>query len=211
MTVLLADDHTIVLKGLQLQLDEVLPDATVILCQTFPAVLQSLKENPVDLIVLDIVMPGSTKSQMIQLIRDIRPDILILIYSGLDEEIYAIPYITAGADGYLSKHDPYTEFNVAITVLLERGKYVSPKVNQLMLNRLNGKSEKTVDNPIENLTKGELEVLKLIVDGKWTKEIAAILQIKPTTVSTFKKKIFDKFNVTNATDLLKKLSLFEHI
>ena len=211
MTVLLADDHTIVLKGLQLQLDEVLPDATVILCQTFPAVLQSLKENPVDLIVLDIVMPGSTKSQMIQLIRDIRPDILILIYSGLDEEIYAIPYITAGADGYLSKHDPYTEFNVAITVLLERGKYVSPKVNQLMLNRLNGKSEKTVDNPIENLTKGELEVLKLIVDGKWTKEIAAILQIKPTTVSTFKKKIFDKFNVTNATDLLKNLSLFEHI
>lgn len=211
MTVLLADDHTIVLKGLQLQLCETLPEATVVLCQTFPAVLQALCEQPVDLIVLDIVMPGSIKSQMIQLIRAKQPDILILIYSGLDEEIYAIPYITAGADGYLSKHDPYTEFNVAISVLLERGKYVSPNVNQLMLNRLYGKSEKTVDNPIENLTKGELEVLKLIAEGKWTKEIAAILRVKPTTISTFKKKIFDKFNVTNATDLLKKLSLFEHI
>lgn len=211
MTVLLADDHTIVLKGLELQLDEILPGSTAILCQTFPAVIQSLSEHSADLIVLDIVMPGSPKSQMIQLIRDINPDILILIYSGLDEEVYAIPYITAGADGYLSKHDPYTEFNVAISVLLEGGKYVSPKVNQLMLNKLNGKTEKTVNNPIESLTKGELEVLKLIVEGKWTKEIAATLQIKPTTVSTFKKKIFDKFNVTNATDLLKKLSLFEHI
>jgi len=211
MTVLLADDHTIVLKGLELQLEEVLPEATVILCQTFPAVIQALSEQLVDLIVLDIVMPGSPKSQMIQLIRAITPDILILVYSGLDEEVYAIPYITAGADGYLSKHDPYTNFNVAILVLLEGRKYVSPKVNQLILNKLNGKNEKAVGNPIESLTKGELEVLKLIVEGKWTKEIAAILQVKPTTVSTFKKKIFDKFNVTNATDLLKKLSLFEYI
>ncbi|GAB3802358.1 response regulator transcription factor [Spirosoma humi] len=211
MTVLLADDHTIVLKGLQLQLEEILPEATVILCQTFPAVIQALSEHSVDLIVLDIVMPGSPKSQMIQLIKSLKPDILILVYSGLDEEVYAIPYITAGADGYLSKHDPYTEFNVAISVLLEGGKYVSSKVNQLMLNKLNGKSEKMVDNPIESLTKGELEVLKLIVEGKWTKEIASILQIKPTTVSTFKKKVFNKFNVTNVTDLLKKLSQFEHI
>ncbi|GAB4021715.1 response regulator [Spirosoma koreense] len=211
MTILVADDHTIIRLGLELYLTDILPDANIILCETFPDVLEALDKQEVDLIVLDIDMPGSENSQMIRQIREKIPRILILIYSGLDEKIYALPYIRAGADGYLSKNAPHPEFEVAITSLLNQGKYVSREVNQLMLSKLGQKHPNMADNPLQSLSPGERKVLQLLVEGKWTKDIASTLKLKSTTISTYRKKIFEKFEVTNITELMQKVNLFKHL
>ncbi|GAB4027499.1 response regulator transcription factor [Spirosoma koreense] len=211
MTILIADDHTIVRLGLELHLSDILPEAEVLLSQSFPEVLDILQQHAIDLIVLDVDMPGSENSKMIEKIRRLRPEVLILIYSGMDEQLYALPYIKAGADGYLSKNAPFSELTEAITALSEHGKYVSRVVQQQMLHSLGQAEPNLSGNPFQSLSQRERTVLNLLLEGKGTKLIANTLQLEQSTVSTYKKQVFEKFDVTSTAELIQKVAFYKHI
>ncbi|GAB4020328.1 response regulator [Spirosoma koreense] len=211
MTILLADDHPMIRMSLRYHLIELLPEAIVITCESFTSALAILDQQAVDLAVLDIDMPGSEYSQMIHLVREKQPHILILIYSGLDEKVYALPYLQAGANGFLSKNAPESEFAVAITTLLNQDKYVSREVHQLLINKVGEKRHRTAANPFHKLSQSEQTVLQLLTQGKWTKDIAVAMNLKENTVSTYKKRIFEKLEVNSLVELMEVVNMFKHM
>ena len=210
MNILIVEDHPLIRMGLEILILNAQPDAGISQSDNFPDGLVLLKKEKFDMLILDIDVPGSENIRMMEMVREIQPAILILIHSGYDEQVYALPYLQAGADGFLSKLTSQDEFDAAFTALITKGKYTSDKVQQIMLDSISSTDSKT-KNPITSLSPQEMRVMQLLLEGKWTKEIAAILNIKENTVSTFKRRVFDKLGVTDLLELSKKVSLLKHL
>ncbi|WP_315824534.1 response regulator transcription factor [Paraflavitalea speifideaquila] len=119
---------------------ELLPAGTVREAHTFDQALKLLDTNKFDLLVLDINIPGGNNLQMIDVIKLRQPDIKILIFSGYDEQVYALRYLQAGADGYVVKQAPETELKTAIQTLQNNDKYISHTVRQSLLDGLSTKN-----------------------------------------------------------------------
>ena len=116
MNALLIDDHAVVRMGMRLVIREVLENASISECEDFNQGLQIVQDRPIDLVVLDIHLPGGQDVKMIDMIKSVRKETKILIFSGLSEEKYALKYVQAGADGYLSKRsDPERRSVVVVT------------------------------------------------------------------------------------------------
>ena len=210
MNILIVEDHPLIRMGLEILILNAQPDAGISQSDNFPDGLVLLEKEKFDMLILDIDVPGSENIRMMEMVREIQPAILILIHSGYDEQVYALPYLQAGADGFLSKLTSQDEFDAAFTALITKGKYTSDKVQQIMLDSISSPDSKT-KNPITSLSPQEMRVMQLLLEGKWTKEIAAILNIKENTVSTFKRRVFDKLGVTDLLELSKKVSLLKHL
>ncbi len=196
--------------GLKQLITESDPKATVSQADNFPAGISLLEHEKFDLLILDIDVPGGENIRMMEMVREKQPDILILIHSGYDEEVYALPYMQAGADGFLSKQASQEEFQAAYKALVNRGKYVSYRIQQTLLNNLGDNNSKKLKNPIMTLSPREILVMQLLTEGKWTKEIASLLNVKENTISTYKRRIFDKLEVADEIELSKKVSLLKN-
>jgi DNA-binding NarL/FixJ family response regulator len=136
---------------------------------------------------------------MIQEIKEIQPEVKILIFSVYEEETHACPYIVAGANGYLNKLSDKKMLVNAVDTILKTGNYLTPKiVNELVKASTNKESS----NPLDKLSKREREISELLVKGDGNIEIANKLSIQLTTVSTHKNKIFNKLNIKNIVELI---------
>jgi two-component system invasion response regulator UvrY len=206
--ILIVEDHAIVRMGIDFLITDMFQQVDVQQAASFTLALTLLQKNKFDLIVLDINIPGGEHSRMINSIRAIQDNARILVFSGSEEEIYALHYLHAGANGFLSKGSSEDEYKVAITAVINDEKYISSKVQQLMVKNILD-SKYASSNPLEDLSKRELEVMYLLIQGKWTKEIATILDLKETTISTYKSRIFEKLEVTNVIEMFKKLELYK--
>ncbi|GGH43949.1 response regulator [Dyadobacter endophyticus] len=209
MKILIVEDHPLIRMGLKLLISESESKATVTQCDTFPEGLILLDQEKFDLLILDIDIPGGENIKMMNMIRSKQPDIIILIHSGYDEQVYALPYIKAGANGFLSKQASQDEFKTALKAVMSKGKYVSYQVQQILLNTIKDNNFGKVMNPITSLSPNEMRVMQLLTEGKWTKEIAAIMNVKENTVSTYKRRIFNKLDVVDSIELSKKVSLLK--
>lgn len=210
MNILIIEDHPLIRMGLGHLISDTDPKANVTQSDSFPAGLVLLEKEKFDLLILDIDIPGGENIRMMELVRQRQPDIIILIHSGYDEQVYALPYMQAGADGFLSKQASHDEFQAAYKALVNRGKYVSYRIQQTLLNNLGDNNSKKLKNPIMTLSPREMLVMQLLTEGKWTKEIASILKVKENTISTYKRRIFDKLEVSDEIELSKKVSLLKN-
>lgn len=210
MNILIIEDHPLIRMGLGHLISDTDPKANVTQADSFPLGLSMLDKEKFDLLILDIDIPGGENIRMMELVRQRQPDIIILIHSGYDEQVYALPYMQAGADGFLSKQASHDEFQAAYKALVNRGKYVSYRIQQTLLNNLGDNNSKKLKNPIMTLSPREMLVMQLLTEGKWTKEIASILKVKENTISTYKRRIFDKLDVSDEIELSKKVSLLKN-
>lgn len=210
MNILIIEDHPLIRLGLRQLIAESDPKATISQADNFPTGLSLLDSEKFDLLILDIDVPGGENIRMMEIVRKRQPEILILIHSGYDEDVYALPYMQAGADGFLSKSSSHEEFQSAYKALINRGKYVSYHIQQTLLNNLGDATSKKLQNPIMTLSPREMLVMQLLTEGKWTKEIALILKVKENTISTYKRRIFDKLDVADEIELSKKVSLLKN-
>lgn len=210
MNILIIEDHPLIRMGLGHLISDTDPKANVTQSDSFPAGLVLLEKEKFDLLILDIDIPGGENIRMMEMVRQRQPDIIILIHSGYDEQVYALPYMQAGADGFLSKQASHDEFQSAYKALINRGKYVSYRIQQTLLNNLGDNNSKKLKNPIMTLSPREMLVMQLLTEGKWTKEIASILKVKENTISTYKRRIFDKLEVSDEIELSKKVSLLKN-
>lgn len=200
--ILITDDHTVVRMGVRILITELYPDALIEEADTFNQAIEKLAVNKYDLILLDIHIPGGGNVQMIEAIRRRQPEILIAIFTSYEEEIYALPYIDAGADGYISKKVSPEEIKRAINSILKNEKHLSAKVlTQLLQQRNRGKEKGKKESPLSNR---ELEVMNLLIKGATNSEIKYMLNIHDSTVSTYKNSIFRKMGVSNVVDLINK-------
>lgn len=200
--VAIVDDHIAVRLGMRYLVHEWMPESTVHLAKNLSELLHVLSQERMDIVVLDINIPGGNNFRMIPMIRDVQADVRILMLSAYDEGIYALRYIDSGADGYLQKDCEDDAIQEALNTLLAGKKYLSGELKEELLQNRLSNPNRSYGNPMGQLTNRELEVCQLLLNGMGVNEIAESLSIHISTASTFKHKIFEKLNVKNLKELM---------
>lgn len=196
--ILIVDDHFVVSTGISIILQERFPEFNIDTADTYFELLNKLEQSNLDLILLDINIPGGKNTDMIQEIKSIHPEVKILMVSSYDEKTHACPYIMAGANGYLNKLCDKNQIITAVDLILQSGSYLPQSTLQ---NLIQISTNKISLNPFEQLSKREREITELLILGDGNIEIANKLDINLTTVSTHKNKIFSKLKVKNVIEL----------
>jgi DNA-binding NarL/FixJ family response regulator len=164
--------------------------------ETSNEIVEKIKIYHYDLLILDFQMPNTDTFSMIGNILATDKSLKILIYSMASEKIYAGKLLKAGVKGFLSKEATRTELVKAVDVVLHDGIYASEHVKFEDRNGL------TTGNPFANLSKKEIEVLTYLVQGKTTREISVLLNLRVSTISTYKLRVFRKLNVSDMMELI---------
>jgi DNA-binding NarL/FixJ family response regulator len=202
--ILITDDHLVIQQGLSFIIKDFLPKAILFYAANLETTLTCLKEEKVDLLILDINIPGGNNFQMIERIRAVQPDVKILLFSAYGEEIYGLRYLKVGVNGYLEKNAPEKEIQEAIMRILAKGKYISSKVQDQMINNYNANFR---GSSLAQLTNREFEIASFLVNGERTSGIGQKLELKVSTISTHKNRIFQKLNVANVSELITEFKL----
>lgn len=200
LKILIADDHTVVRKGLkQILLDE-FPNAKIEEVPDAEELIKKVVQDKWDIVVSDLSMPGRSGLDALQQIKLSNPALPVLILSIHPEEQYALRALKAGAAGYLSKDTAPDELVKAVQKVLLGKKYISQSIAEKLANTLSAKADKFLH---ENLSNREFDVMKLLANGKSVSEIAEILSLSVTTVSTYRARVMTKMNLRSNSDLTK--------
>jgi two-component system, NarL family, invasion response regulator UvrY len=198
--IIIAEDHPLILVGIQHLLTEHKPEAVITCTTDFRKTISMLEKQKFDLLIMDINLPGGDKVGMVHSVRLKQPGIPILVCSSYDEQLYALPFLKAGANGYISKTAMNENFTKAVDQVLSGNTYASPEVMQNAFRQLfNAKDSE--DAATDKLSERELEVARLLVKGSSTKTIGEHLNLSPSSVSIYKSKIFEKLGVSNVIEL----------
>jgi DNA-binding NarL/FixJ family response regulator len=196
--ILIADDHTVVRKGLKQILLEEYPSAVIDDVPDAEELLKKLLKNEYDIVISDLSMPGRSGLEALQQIKQHYPKLPVLILSVHSEEHYAIRVLKAGGAGYLSKDTASEELVKAVNRVLTGRKYITSSIAEKLAATLDHDNDKLSH---ENLSDREFEVLKLLAGGKSVSDIAASLSLSVTTVSTYRARIMLKMNMKTNADL----------
>lgn len=196
--IIIADDHTVVRKGLKQILLEEFPSAHIEEVSDAEELLKKVMKSEWDVVISDLSMPGRSGLESLQQIKQYYPRLPVLILSVHSEEHYAIRVLKAGASGYLSKDTASDELVKAVNRVLLGKKYITASIAEKLASTLDHDNEKPSH---EHLSDREFEVLKLIAGGKSVSDIAAMLSLSVTTVSTYRARILTKMNMKTNADL----------
>lgn len=201
---LIIEDHEIIVWALTSIIEKSFFNPVLFTAATFEEGIKLIEGNFINLVILDIDVPGGNDTAMIQDLRKIQPQVQILIHTGADEEKYSLKYLSAGANGFISKKMPLTTISEALRQVLIGKKYISPVTHELIAtNYFQAPLKKAKKGSVYNLSIREIEIIRLLLKGKWTKEIADALGLKLSTISTHKGRIFDKLDVQNIIELFR--------
>jgi DNA-binding NarL/FixJ family response regulator len=196
--VLIADDHTLVRKGLKEILSETSDIVVADEASNGQEVLDKVSTNDYDVILLDLTMPVKSGLDILKQLREEKPHIHILVLSMHPEEQYAVRILRAGASGYLTKASATDELIEAIRKVSSGGKYISSTLAEKLALAL----EEGVEKPLhESLSDREYQVMCIIASGKTIKEIADELNLSINTVSTLRTRILKKMKMKNNAEI----------
>ncbi|MBI5810005.1 MAG: response regulator transcription factor [Deltaproteobacteria bacterium] len=196
--ILIADDHPIIRKGLRHVLSDSAEAVVVDEADNGRLVLDKVRKNDYDVILLDISMPGMSGLDILRQIRDVKPKLPVLILSMHPEEQYAVRVLRAGASGYLTKDSVPDELITAIRKVAQGKKYVSPSLAEKLAYELDADEKRP---PHERLSDREYQVMRMIASGKTVKEIAEELSLSVKTISTFRTRILTKMAMKNNAEV----------
>jgi two-component system, NarL family, invasion response regulator UvrY len=155
---------------------------------------------------MDISMPGTDSVNLLKNIFTLQPQLKVLIVSMSNEEIYAKKYLQLGVMGFINKEADAFDLRKAIVSVMNNRKYMSPKLQEVFTRE---GTEGVSSSSFQNLSARELEVMTHLLGGKNVSEIADILSIHISTVSTHKAKILQKLKVTNVIELTEVVKQFD--
>jgi len=200
--VMLADDHALFRSGVKRILEEI-PEVEVVgEAADGMQLLALLKEATPDLVILDISMPKLRGLEIIQDIRALYPEVQVLMLTMHKNPEYLSHALGAGAAGFLLKEDADPELLEAVATIRRGKTYLSPAISQVLPELLR-RGVQPNGTPQEVLTHRELEILKLLSDGKSSKEIGDLLFISLRTVQNHRANIMRKLKVRRIADLIK--------
>lgn len=197
---LIADDHAISRMGIISYIKEFFKPYYIEEAENGDEMFEKLKHREFDILISDINMPNTDMYSIVDTSLFIRPKLRILILSMNKEELFASTYLKKGAKGYLEKNAIGDEIVRAIQTVLAGNIYVSPSITNAMVR---GDMQLKNSNPLVKLAGRELQICTLLCEGKSVSEIANILNLGMSTVSTNKAKIFAKLGIDNLADLIK--------
>jgi two-component system, NarL family, invasion response regulator UvrY len=198
MKILIADDHSILRKGLMQILADEFPEAQFGEASNTPETLERLCREAWDLLVLDIFMPGRSGLEILGDVRRNYPNLPVLALSSAPEDQLAVRVLKSGARGYLNKQTAPEELVNAVRKVLSGSRYISTAVAEMVAAEIS-----YTDGPLhEKLSDREYTVLQLLVVGKSIKAIADELSLSPKTVSTYHARIWGKLGVKNDVEMV---------
>ncbi|GGN11883.1 DNA-binding response regulator [Dyadobacter beijingensis] len=197
---LIADDHSLVRYGLKVALFKQFADAQIDESWDGHSALAQLKTGPYDLMLLDLSMPDTDASTLLHTIRNTYPDTKVLVVSMNNEVIFGKRALQMGAHGYIEKDASPDDLIRAVNVVLSGKKYMSADLAQVIVNdTLNRKSM----NPFDGLTPREFQVAMYIIQDYTITQISELMQLQYTSVSTFRRRIFEKLNISDRKALVQ--------
>jgi two-component system response regulator NreC len=201
--ILLADDHTVVRKGLRLLLEsqdgfEVIADA----CDGRETVAFAEQHQP-DVVVLDVAMPILNGIEAARQISAKFPNTAIVFLSMHSDEGYVLKALKSGARAYLLKDSAEYDLIAAIKAVSEGKAFFSPAISKMLVeDYMRQMRERDVEDSYELLTTREREILQLLAEGKSNKDVAALLHLSLYTVETHRSNIFQKLNLHSSAELI---------
>jgi two-component system invasion response regulator UvrY len=200
MRVLIADDHSIVRRGVREILEEALHNLEVYEASSAAETLKVVREDVFDIVLLDISFPDGSGLDVLRQIRTFSPQIRVLLLSMYPEEQYAQRALRLGAVGYLTKDSAPNELVTAIQKVAVGGKYIT----QALAERLAGEiGEEVEKSPEETLSNREFQVLTRLGAGRSIHEIAVEFSLSPKTVSTYRSRLLEKLNLKSGADIVR--------
>ncbi|HEX6159618.1 MAG TPA: response regulator transcription factor [Thermoanaerobaculia bacterium] len=199
MRVIIADDHAIVRRGLQLMI-ATRPDWKVVAeASNADQVFDVVRRVPCDVLVLDVTLGDRSGLDVLSTLRPEFPSLPVLMLSMHAEEQYAIRALRAGANGYIQKDRSLEEILEAIEKVAAGRVYVSEEITaQMAMELIRGNS----DSPHARLSAREFEVFRLIAAGRAVSEIAYALNLSVKTVSTYRTRILEKTGFKSNADII---------
>ena len=198
--ILIADDHAILRRGLKEILVDELKDAIFAEAGNAQQVLTDVRKQAWDLVILDITMPGRSGLDLLRDLKQLRPELPVLVLSMHPEDQYAKRVLRSGAAGYMNKETAPKELVTAIRKVLAGGRYVSAALAEKLASDLSADSARL---PHERLSDREFEILRMIASGKTVSQIAEELHLSVTTVSTHRARILEKMDMANNAELMR--------
>lgn len=200
--ILVADPLDLVAEGLRKRLAD-LDDMTVVAhAGTGLRVLELLSRMPIDLVLLEVSLPGMDGIDTMRAIRKEHPSMRVLAHSTLSDIEYVNSMLTEGAGGYLMKGATEHEFQVAVRTVMDGGRFLSEEARR-SVEAGYAHTEKRMDGEYIGLTAREREIIRLVALERTNGEIAAQLFISEDTVKTHRKHLMTKLNVRSSAGLVK--------
>ena len=195
-SILLADDHSMIRKGLKLHMQLTLGYIDIHEVATCNDLMKELVKNKYTHLILDIILSDGSTLEVIPNIRRVYPDLHILVFSMQPQEIYGEALKQYGINHYMSKSVGEEE----MIDMLEKFMHNQEPVRRPSIQHQ--------DNPYSTLAPRELEILHYVLKGIGTKDIADTLNLKMNTISTIKNRIFEKTTAGNIKELMELATLY---
>jgi DNA-binding NarL/FixJ family response regulator len=196
--IVVADDHAIVREGLKQILAETRDIVVVGEAGNAQEVLEHVQEDELDLVLLDIAMPGRGGLDILKQLKVERPELPVLMLSMYPEEQYAVRALKAGACGYVTKSSAPEELIAAIRKVSQGRRYVSSSLAETLAVYLETDAEKPIH---ELLSDREYQVMVMIASGKTVTQIAEELSLSVKTISTHRARTLKKLGMKNNAEL----------
>lgn len=198
INIIVADDHPLIRQGLRkvaTATDEIVVGDEA---GTSAEVLNKLRKDAYDVVVLDISMPGKSGLEVIKEIKKEFPKTAVLVLSAYPEEQYALRALRSGASGYLTKETAVNELIGAVKKVAGGGKYISASIAEELAFAIQDDSNKA---PHEKLSNREYQVMCMIASGKTLRDVAEELFLSVKTIGTHRSRILAKMNMKNNAEL----------
>jgi len=201
--IFIVDDHPLVREGLTNLING---QDDLIICGEAKDSAQALdgimKARP-DVALIDISLENESGLELVKQLRSRFPNVALIVLSMHDETLYAERVLRAGARGYVMKHETSKSVLASIRRVLEGGVYVSERIVNRMARRVSSARGPVASSPVERLSDRELEIFRLLGQGRSTSQIAEDLNLSLKTVQAYCARAKEKFGVTSLTELLR--------
>lgn len=202
-SVLVVDDHPLLRQGLALLINQQQDMQVCGEAEEAQAAMQAIAELRPDIIILDISLSGPDGLELLKSIRASDPDLPVLVLSMHDEAIYAERALRARANGYIMKQEATEKVLVAVRRILSGEIYLSERMSNKMLQHYISGAPTMIQSRIASLSDRELEVFRLIGEGRATREIADELRLSVKTVETYQAHLKEKLALRSGRELIQ--------
>jgi two-component system response regulator NreC len=201
--VLLAEDHTIVRKGLRALLDDEAGIEVVGEAEDGREAVEKAGQLLPDVVLMDIAMPGLNGLEATGQVKERFPEVKVVILTMHANEEYIFQILRAGASGYVVKQAAPTELISAIRAAYRGESFLSPSISKRVIKEYIQQAEAIEEDSYDQLTNREREVLQLIAEGHSNREMAELLHISIKTVETHRANLMDKLDIHSTAELAR--------
>lgn len=198
--IMLVDDHDLVRTGLKRLINDEEGFRVVTEAASGEEAIQKAKINELDIVLMDINMPGIGGLEATRKLLQMKPDLKIIGVTMHDDDIFPQRLLKAGAVGYLTKGSDITEMVHAMREVMANRRYICPDIaQQIALTQ----TQEFQSSPFEALSERELQVMIMLMDGQKVNAISDKLALSPKTVSTYRHRLYTKLGVHNDMELAR--------